>query len=82
MTNRYKDFIIPDEELKRRETETDLQYLDHRITIRSIQINTFGELKKYVTSSNMVYKLEPFLSDSNYSYIHSWYFQKKRGYIY
>lgn len=42
MTDRYKDFIIPDEELKR-----------HRITLRNMQINTFGELK-YVTSSNFL----------------------------
>jgi hypothetical protein len=82
MTDRYKDSIIPIEELKRREAETDLLNLDHRITIKNKPVKTFGELKKYVTSSKMVYRLEPFLSDANYSYIHKWFFHKERGLVY
>ena len=82
MADRYKDFIIPEEELKRREAEIDLQNLDNIITIKGIQVNTFGELKKYITSYKIIYKLEPFLSDANYGYIYRLYSQKKRGLTY
>jgi hypothetical protein len=79
---RYDDKIISDEELKRREKEVDLLGLEHQIKIKGNIIKTFGELKKYITSMKTVYKLEPFLSDSNYYYIHHWFSEKERGLIY
>jgi hypothetical protein len=57
VTDRYKNSIIPIEELKRHEAETDLLNLNHRITIKDKSVKTFGELKKYATSSKMVYRL-------------------------
>jgi hypothetical protein len=73
---RYDDRIIPDEELKRMEEEINVFGLDYEIQIKGKTIKTLGELKKYIKSMDTVYKLEDYLSNRNYSYIHRWFSEK------
>jgi hypothetical protein len=70
--------LILIEELKKKEAEHDLLYLENEIQIKSKIIKTFGELKKNIKSFNQIYNLKLFLSENDYFYIHNWYSTKEK----
>ena len=53
-----------------------------KIKIDNIKINTIGELKPYIKSMKHIEKLEPYLDDIDYTYMHKWFYLKQLGFIY
>ena len=87
-TDEYKKFLeereiyrktcrVSDEKIKEQELEIDESGLEIPIKIKSNIIRTFGELRKYATSTKNVRKMEPYLSDSDFSYIFNWILDKE-----
>jgi hypothetical protein len=87
-TDEYKQFLeereiyrktcrVSDEKIKKLEIEIDESGLEIPIKIKGNIIKTFGELRKYATSTKNVRKMEPYLSDSDFSYIFNWILRKE-----
>ncbi len=72
-----KSCIVSDEKLKEQELEIDDYGLEIPIKIKKKVIKTFGELRKYAISTKNVRKMEPFLSDNDFSYIFNWILNKE-----
>ena len=53
-----------------------------KIKIDNIKINTIGELKPYIKTLRNIEKLEPYLDDDDYIYMHKWFYFKQKGLIY
>jgi len=87
-TNEYKQFLeereiyrqsckVSDEKIKEQELEIDESGLEIPIKIKGNIIKTFGELRKYATSTKNIRKMEPYLSDNDFSYIFNWILRKE-----
>ena len=87
-TEEYKQFLIEredymkscrvsDDKIKEQELEIDESGLEIPIKIKGKIIKTFGELRKYAISTKNVRKMEPYLSDSDFSYIFNWILRKE-----
>lgn len=87
-TDEYKQFLeerelymkscrVSDETLKEQELEIDELGLEIPIKIKGKIIKTFGELRKYATSTKNIRKMEPYLSDNDFSYIFNWILRKE-----
>lgn len=87
-TNEYKQFLeereiyrktcrVSDEKIKEQELEIDESGLEIPIKIKGNIIRTFGELRKYATSTKNIRKMEPYLSDNDFSYIFNWILDKE-----
>ena len=87
-TDKYKKFLEEreiyrlscrgsDESLKQHELEIDEYGLETPIKIKGKIIKTFGELRKYATSTRNIRKMEPYLSDNDFSYIFNWILRKE-----
>ena len=87
-TDEYKQFLeereiyrqsckVSDEKIKEQELEIDESGLEIPIKIKGNIIRTFGELRKYATSTKNIRKMEPYLSDNDFSYIFNWILDKE-----
>ena len=87
-TEEYKKFLeereeymkscrLSDEKLKEQELEIDEYGLEIPIKIKNKIIRTIGELRKYATSTKNIRKMEPYLSDDDFSYIFNWILRKE-----
>lgn len=87
-TEEYKNFLeergkymkscrVSDEKLKEQELEIDEYGLEIPIKIKNKIIRTMGELRKYATSTKNIRKMEPYLSDDDFSYIFNWILDKE-----
>ena len=87
-TDEYKQFLeereiyrqsckVSDEKIKEQELEIDESGLEIPIKIKGNIIKTFGELRKYATSTKNIRKMEPYLSDNDFSYIFNWILDKE-----
>lgn len=87
-TDEYKQFLeereiymkshrVSDEKIKEQELEIDELGLEIPIKIKDKVIKTFGELRKYATSTKNIRKMEPYLSDNDFSYIFNWILDKE-----
>ena len=87
-TDEYKQFLaereiyrlscrVSDETLKQQELEIDELGLETPIKIKGKIIKTFGELRIYATSTRNIRKMEPYLSDNDFSYIFNWILRKE-----
>jgi len=87
-TDEYKQFLeereiyrlscrVSDESLKQQELEIDECGLETPIKIKGKIIKTFGELREYATSTKNIRKMEPYLSDNDFSYIFNWILRKE-----
>ena len=74
MTERNYIFLT-DNEIEKQ--ETDKQHLQKSIRIRGVNVNTIGELRKYITSVKRAKKFENYLEDDDYYYILEWIIQKE-----
>ena len=77
MTERNYIFLT-EKEIEEQEKEIDKQHLQKSIRIRGVNVNTIGELRKYITSVKRAKKFENYLEDDDYYYILEWIIYKER----
>ena len=73
---------VSKEELMADELKINTYELKIKIKIDNIKINTIGELKPYIKTLRNIEKLEPYLDDDDYIYMHKWFYFKQKGLIY
>ncbi len=76
--DKYK---ISKKEIKMMEKEINTYELKQKICIKGHNINTIGELKKYIKNYEIIEKLYNFLDEEDYVYIYKWFQKKENGYF-
>jgi hypothetical protein len=75
-------FRISKSDLKKKEDDIDKLYLKEHIRINGKNIETYGEIKKYLKKIKHIEKLEDYLEENDYVYLYNWLQFKLMGKIY